>query len=808
MRTVLLALLLIAAPLAMAQDFTVREIRVDGLQRISEGTVFSFLPIDVGQRLNPSLVRVAIRDLYRSGFFEHIEIGREGEILVVRVEERPAISSVELDGNKKIPEDALFPALAEIGIAQGEVFDQLAIDRIQQELVREYFSQGHYAVEVTPEVTELDRNRVSIVIRIEEGKQARIRHINIVGNETFSEKELRDDFESDTSNGLFFWRGRTNYTREKLSGDLERLRAYYLDRGYMDFAIESTQVSISPDKQNIYVTANLREGEVFTVSDVQLTGDLVLREETLRAFVQVQPGQVFSRRRVEGTVEAITAVLANFGYAFANVNPVPRINREDNTATITFFVEPGKRVYVRRVEFQGNTKTKDEVLRREMRQFEGSWFSQAAVDRSRLRLQRIGYFENVNIETPAVEGTEDQIDIIVSVEERSTGSFQIGLGFSQLQGLIASISVQQENFLGSGRTIGLGISRSSISSSVNISYTNPYFTDDGVSLSYFASYSEFNQGRANISAFSTSSVALGANVGFPVTEIDFVRVGASVRRQDINIGQLVAVPIDPDDPDSGTELQFAVTRPLAITLDTNGNGLLSSNERQIDSLFANASWSRDTRNHFLTPTRGSSNQLFLNLALPGSTREYYTASYRGRKFFPLGGRFAFVLRADVSYGDTYDGDDPIDRNPVEPQRLAGNCQVDEIVTFDRGLPFWEHFFAGGVSDVRGFDDNTLGPKDQFCRSVGGDFKTTGGVEIAFPLPFVQASGTRMAWFVDAGNVFRDVSSWDEKLIRASTGLSLTWQAPVGPIILNLSTPLREREGDETKFLQFSFGTQF
>jgi len=803
----LIALLTLVTLSASAQTFTVEDIRVDGLQRISEGTVFSFLPVEVGQRLTPSLIRSSIRDLYRSGFFERVEVGREGNILVIRVSERPAISSVRLEGNDKIPSESLRPALAEIGIAEGEVFDELAIDRIQQELTREYFNQGHYAVEVDPEITELERNRVDIVIDIREGKQAKIRHINIVGNESFREKELRDDFESDTSNGLMFWRGRTNYTREKLSGDLERLRAYYLDRGYMDFAIESTQVSISPDKQHIYVTANVREGEVFSVSEVNLTGDLVLSEQTLRKFVQVQPGEVFSRKRVEGTVESITSLLANFGYAFANVNPVPRVDRDDNTVEITFFIEPGKRVYVRRVEFQGNTFSKDEVLRREMRQFEGAWFSQAAVDRSRLRLQRIGYFENVNIETPAVEGSDDQIDIVVSVEERSTGSFQIGLGFSQLQGLIASISVQQQNFLGSGRTIGLGISRSSISSSLNISYTNPYFTDDGVSLGYFINYTELNQGRANISRFSTSQVALGANLGFPITEIDFVRLGASVRRQDINIGQLVARPIDPDDPQSPTRLDFAVTRPLAITLDTNGDGFLTDDERQIDSAFANASWGRDTRNHFLTPTRGSLNRLSLNVALPGSTREYYTASYRGRKYFPLGGDFAFVLRADVSFGDNYDNAD-LNIEPVEPERLAGDCQLDEIVTSDSGLPFWEHFFAGGVSDVRGFDDNTLGPKDQFCRSVGGDFKATGGVEIAFPLPFVEASGTRMAWFLDAGNVFTGIDGFDQELVRASTGLSLTWEAPVGPIILNLSMPLKEREGDETQALQFSFGTQF
>ncbi|NKI35007.1 outer membrane protein assembly factor BamA [Wenzhouxiangella sp. XN79A] len=810
MRKLILLLALFACAPVYAQNFVVEEIRVDGLQRISEGTVFSFLPLEVGDRLTPAAARASIRDLYRSGFFENVELAREGNILIIEVSERPAISTVIITGNKKIPDEALMPALEDIGIVEGEVFDRLALDQVSQELIRQYYAQGHYNVEVDTRLTRLDRNRVDIGIVIEEGKVARIRHINLVGNESFDEDELREDFESDTKNawgGLFFWQGRPNYTREKLSGDLERLRAFYLDRGYVDFAIESTQVSVSPDRTGIYITANVREGEVYSVSDVQLTGDLVFEQETLENFVALEPGATFSREKVEQTVDNITALLANFGYAFANVNPVPRIDRESKSVDLTFFVDPGKRVYVRRVEFRGNTVSKDEVLRREMRQFEGAWFSQAAVDRSRQRLRRIGYFEDVNVETPAVEGSDDQVDIIVSVEERSTGSFQVGLGFSQLQGLIASISVQQENFLGSGRTVGFAVSRSRINRQVNLSYTNPYWTDDGISRGFFLNYSEFNQARANISAFSTSQAAAGVNFGFPLTEVDFVRLGASYQALDINIGSFVTVPVDPDDPDGPSTIELSATRPLAITLDRNGDGFLSGDERDVETFVLNGSWGRDTRNHFLTPTRGSLNRLSLSLATPGSTREYYTVAYRGRKYWPLGENLAFAVRADVSYGDVYD-DEELDIEQIEPERLAGNCQLDEIVTADFGLPFWEHFFAGGVSDVRGFDDNSLGPKDQFCRSVGGDFKVTGGVEIAFPLPFAEISGTRMAWFVDVGNVFEGVDTFDQNLLRASTGLSLTWEAPVGPIIINLSTPLKDRPGDDVQEIQFSFGAQF
>ena len=800
MRILLFIALLISAPLA-AQEFIVEEIRVDGLQRISEGTVFSFLPVEVNEVLTPSLARSSIRDLYRSGFFDEVSLAREGNILIITVQERPAISAVNITGNRKIDNDALLPVLADIGISEGEVFDELALDQIQQELVRQYFSQGHYAVEVDTQIIELDRNRVNISIVIAENDPAKIRHLNIVGNTAFTEKELREDFESDTRRGLLFWRGRTDYTREKLSGDLERLRAYYLDRGFADFAIESTQVSISPNKQNIYITANIREGEVYTVEDVQLTGDLILDESTLRQLVLVDADSTFSRREVEQTVENITAVLANFGYAFANVSPVPRIDRENKRVSLNFFVDPGKRVFVRRVEFQGNLTSKDEVLRREMRQFEGAWFSQAAIDRSRLRLQRIGYFENVNIETPAVEGTEDQIDVIVSVEERSSGNFQVGLGFSQLQGLILSASIQQENFLGSGRSIGFGVSRSDIQRSVNISYNNPFWTDDGVSRGFFIRFSEFDQRDANLSDFSTSQGAAGVNFGFPVSEVDFLRFGASFQRLDINIGSF-----DPDD------LVLRPTRPLAITLDTNNDDILSRNERRIDSFILDGSWARDTRNHFLTPTRGSLNRLNLEVAVPGSSREYYRLSYRGRKYWPLFNNMAFSVRGDVSYGDSYDGDDNLGPPPTEPPMLQPNrrrdCQLDEVVQTDGGLPFWQHFAGGGVSDIRGFDDNSLGPKDEFCQSVGGDFKVVGGIEVAFPLPFVEISGTRLAWFVDVGNVFEDVQSFDQELLRASTGISLTWEAPIGPLIINLSVPLRERDGDETEALQFSFGGQF
>lgn len=797
-----------------AQTFRIDDIRVDGLQRISEGNVFSFIPVEVGDTLTPSLGRATIRDLFRTGFFDDISLAREGNVLVIEVTERPAISSIAIAGNRQIETDDLMPALASIGISEGEIFNQLELDRVHQELVRQYHSRGHYAAEVEARVTPLERNRVSLSIFIKEGKQARIRHINIVGNDSFSEKDLRDDFESNDRRGLMFWQGRHHYTREKLSGDLETLRSFYLDRGYIDFAIESTQVSISPDKQDIFVTANVREGEVFKVSDVQLTGDLILPEATLRQLIRIEPGDTFSRRDMEQSMEGISAILSNIGYAFANVNPMPRVDRETREVNITFFIEPGKRVYVRRIGFSGNTQTKDEVLRREMRQFEGAWFSQLALDRSRQRIERMGFFDNVNFETIPVDGADDQVDIMVSVEEQPSGSFQVGLGYSQFQGIIATIAVEQDNFLGSGRKVGFSVQRSSILTQTGLSYTNPYFTDDGVSAGYFLRYSEFDTlGRSsnNIASFSTSQAAGGVNFGFPVTELDFLRFGASAQRVDINLQDLALLP-PPDDPDGEPFFQILATRPLGISLDEDGNGRLSRSERRVTTFRIDGTWSRDSRNHYLNPTNGSLNRLSAEIALPGGTREFYKLNYRFRKFWPVGNRMAFGLRGDLSYGDAYDNyDKRLGIEPVDVELnpdLSRTCLPEEVVSFDDGLPFYEHYFGGGVSDIRGFDDNSLGPKDQFCRSVGGDLKVATGVELAFPLPFVESSGTRLALFVDVGNVYRNWDSFDSDLLRASAGISLTWQAPVGPIIINLAKPIRELEGDDTQALQFTFGGVF
>ncbi len=804
--------------LAQQDDsFVIGDIRITGLQRIAEGTVLSFLPFEVGDRLDSRSSRLAIRELFRSGFFQDVQLGRDGDILVISLQERPAIASLSFVGNKAIETESLQAALGGIGLAEGETFDPVALGRVEQELVRQYFNQGKYGVSVDAQVTELERNRVRLAIVIDEGKTAKIKHINVVGNTVFSDAELTEEFESSTGGGLFsFFGSEDQYSQEKLSGDLEKLRSFYQDRGYVDFSIESTQVSISEDKRSVFITANIREGDVYTLDEINLTGELILDEAVLRRLLLTRQGQVFSRGQMERSIDNITAVLANVGYAFANVTPMPAIERDDRTVNLTYVIDPGKRVYVRRILFQGNTKTKDEVLRREMRQFEGAWFSQAAVDRSKLRLDRLGYFEQVNIETPAVPGSDDQVDVVVSVTERASGSISFSVGFSQVQNFIFSASVQQDNFLGSGKNVGLSISRSSVLTSIALNYTNPYWTDSGVSRGFFASYSEFNPGGANISVFSSDSLRGGVTFGLPLSEVDFLNTGLSFTSRDINVGRATLEQRDEfgqcfNDLDGDgicDEIQFVADAPFANSLDFDGNGVLDSSERSVTSYEVTAGWSRDTTNSFLFPTRGTKQSLSLEVTGPGSTRDFYKAFYRFAHFFPLFGDFVVGSRVNIAYGDSFDNFDRLSQGiPGDGLRVAGQCNPDDIVRIDRGLPFYEHFFGGGVRDIRGFNDNTLGPKDQFCRAVGGDFKLSGGLELSMPAPF-GGGGSKVGVFTDFGNVYEDIGSFELNEIRASAGLFMTWQAPVGPITISLGKAFRKKTGDDTQTLQFSFGTIF
>lgn len=792
-----------AAPLS-SDTFTATDIRIDGLQRISAGTVLTYLPIERGEQVTPSGVSESIRALYKTGFFEDVKLDRQGDILVVTVTERPAINKLTLTGNKDIKTDDLMSGLKDIGLAEGETFDRLSLDRVMQELVRQYNNRGKYNVEISPTVSPLDRNRVDVTITVKEGKAAKIKHVNVVGAEKFETEDLLENWESKESSWLSWYRRDDQYSKEKLSGDMERLNSYYLDRGYVDFNIDSTQVSISPDKRDMFITAGITEGEQYKISEVKVTGDTVLPKEEIEKLVIVKPDQTFSRILLEMTSDSITATLGNIGHAFAQVNPIPTIDRENRTVAINLQVIPGPRVNVRRIVFKGNTRTSDEVMRREMRQFEGSWFSQVAVDRSRVRLRRLGYFETVDVETTPVPGTTDQVDVVYNVKETTSGSFVFGLGYSQLSGLTTSIQLSQNNFLGGGNRVAVEAQRSDYLQRYSFSYTNPFFTDEGMSLGYNLWWREFDYSDFNTAQYSTTSAAAQGVLGLPITENDTVSLLFGI--------------------DSNEILTFQGSTPQSIIDYVNAVG-----QRTFHAWRTELGWARDTRNDYFMPTGGTYQRVSAEVALPGSTIEYYKLNYEFSKYWSLSPSFVLNTRAEIGYGDSY-GDDiyryicrvngsnpqiPGQPNTPTAPLTDGTCADGgtlEKTLIASGLPFFENFYAGGTRSVRGFRDNTLGPRSEATsgyrgQPLGGSLKTTGSVELIFPKLF-DSNAARVSAFFDFGNVFDGVDNFDAGELRASTGIALLWRAPVGPISISYAFPLKKEDGDELERLQFTFGGAF
>jgi len=859
----LLALALAAALSghAMAQNFeafTVADIRVDGLQRISTGTVYSYLPVEKGDLLDRARSTEAIRALFKTGFFSDVSLERQGNILVVNVVERPAINTLTLKGNKDIKEEDLKKGLKDIGLAEGETFNPLNLDRVTQELVRQYNNRGKYNVSIEPKVTPLDRNRVDIEITIDEGKAAKIRDINIVGNEAFPEKEIRDNWESSTTNWLSWYRRDDQYSREKLSGDLEKLQNYYLDRGYVDFNVESTQVQVSPTRQDMFITANVSEGAVYKVSKVSVSGDTIVPQEEVEKLVLVKEGATFSRAVLEYTSDSITTMLANIGYAFATVNPIPEVDRDNKTVAINFFVEPGPRVQVRRIIFKGNANTADEVLRREMRQFEAAWYSQAALDRSKIRLQRTGFFESVDIETPAVTGRPDQVDVVVNVKERTAGTFVFGLGYSQVGGLITSVQLQQNNFLGSGNRFTLGLQNNRFSKRLNFSYFDPYFTDDGVSLGYNLSYSDYDQGTNATARYTASNAAGEIVAGIPLSEATSISTSLGIARNQVTMSdgrtpaQLIDYLIDtmgdrayldpiygqidnnPNDPNCTLEGdQIFCDNDDADPTTTDTPVLLDPGTNRkwtINTWSWQAGWARDTRNDFLLPTRGTYHRINAEIALPGSDLEFYRLSYDYEQYIPIRRWLVMKIGASLGYGDSYG------------KTKDTACRVHEIngtvvagATDSCGLPFFKAFYAGGPGSIRGFEANTIGPFNavttQFgditpddgivnpvtfpletykwgntAQYLGGPVKVTGSFEFFFPKLF-SGPGTRLSAFVDYGNVYGSTNNIELRDMRISTGLALQWQSPLGPIQISYAFPIRDEPFDQIEQLQFTFGNQ-
>ncbi|WP_417535305.1 outer membrane protein assembly factor BamA [Methylophaga sp.] len=742
---------------AKAESFTIEDIRIEGLQRISAGTVFNYLPVKVGDTMTDNDAKGIIRSLFKSKYFNDVEVERQDGVLVIKVKERPAISSIELVGNKDMDSAELLKSLREIGFGEGQVFEQAMLERVELELERQYFSRGKYGVAISSEVTPLSRNRVAIRITMAEGVVATINDINIVGNHAFDDEELMTDFQTTTGSLLSFLTKDNQYSRQKLSADLETLRSFYLDRGFVDFTVESTQVSISDDKKHMFITINISEGEKYKINEVRLAGNLIVPEEELFKLVTIRENSVFSRKAITKSTENLTNRLGNDGYAFANVNAVPEIDREKREVDLTFFVDPGRRAYVRRINISGNSKTRDEVLRREFRQQESAWISTEKVEQSKARVSRLGYFENVNVETIPVAGVQDQVDLDFGVTETPSGSLSAGIGFSQSDGLIFNANVTQKNFLGSGKHIRFGFNNSSINTIYSFGYTNPFVTVDGISQGFNAFYRETDADEANIATYTLDAFGGDITFGIPISEENRINLGVGYERTQIDL------------PSDNTISRYS------DFIDREGD--------TFDTVTLNLGWSSDDRNNALLPTSGLSQTLTGEFAVPGPSLQYYKLKYKANAYHPINDTFTFALRGEFGYGESY-GD------------------TEEF-------PFFQNFYAGGIRSVRGFQANTLGVKED-DEPLGGNLLVSGGAEVIFPVPFMKKTlkSFRLSAFTDFGNVYDVDQDFDAGLLRYSAGLSAIWISPFGAMSFSIAAPLKKEDGDETEAFQFSLGSTF
>jgi len=739
------------------EPFVVKDIRLDGLQRISVGAVFNYLPIKIGDKITDELSSQAIRALYKTGFFKDVRLERDGDVLVVFVAERPAIADVVITGNSEIPTEQLEDSLKQIGLTRGKVLDRSLLDKIKQELERQYYSLGKYGVKIDTETAPMERNRVKVSINIAEGEDADVYVVNIVGNKIYSDELLLNRTELGS---LSLFGGRKQYSKQILSADLETIKSYYLDRGYINFNIDSTQVSLTPDKEDVYVTINLTEGEQYTVRSVKLAGDLIVPENELMKMISLKEGDVFSRKEAVESTKRISDRLSDDGYAFANVNIVPDLDKESRTVGITMFIDPGKRVYVRRVNITGNSKTKDEVIRREFRQLEGDWMSANQVSLSRTRLDRTGYFEEVSVETPAVPGTSDQVDVNFAVKEQPTGNLSAGIGYSDTQGILINLGISQENFLGTGKRVALNIDNSQVTQNYSFSYTNPYYTIDGISRGFRVYYRAVDALQANISNYTTDSYGVDLNYGFPLSETSTARISLGYENTELLLA----------------DQSLGVSQNIIDFVQENGN--------VYDDFPLEASWVRDSRNRRLLANEGALTTLGTEVTIPGSDLEYYKLNIRHLQYFPLGKVTALSLNARLGYGDGYG-------------------QTNQ-------LPPFKNYFAGGSRTVRGYDSNSLGPRDPVTGDpTGGDRMVIGNIELILPNPLETEEGsgsTRVTAFVDVGNVFQGKVEWSE--LRASTGLALLWLSPVGALTFSYAIPINDQEGDRLQAFQFTLGSAF
>ncbi len=760
LKSILLLVSSLYAGAAMAlEPFVVKDIRVEGIQRTEAGTVFSYLPVKVGETMDDDLAAQAIKSLYNTGFFKDVRIEAENNVLIVTVQERSAIAQIDFSGNKSFPTDKMKEGLKQIGLAEGQIFDKSQLDRAEQEVKRQYLSQGKYGATVKAVVSPLERNRVAVRFDIEEGAVSKIRDINIVGNQAFTMDDLRAQFLLTTPNWMSWWNKDDQYSKQKLNADLETLRSFYMNQGYLEFNIDSTQVSITPDKKDIYITVNLTEGEKYKISEVKLAGETLVPEDELRQLMQVQAGDTFSRDKVTQTSKAISDRLSNDGYAFSNVNAVPELNKEQHTAAFTFFIDPGKRVYVRRINIVGNTRTRDEVIRREVRQLESAWYAANKINRSKERITRTDFFSDVNVETPAVPGTADQVDLNISVTEKSTGSVQFGAGLSSNEGVVFGVTVNQNNFLGTGNRVSAQVNTGKVNTTYSLSYTDPYFTPDGVSRGIDLYRRDVNTSSLSVGSYNTSSYGTGVRFGIPLNERDGINFGLAA---------------------DFTKVTLSSSSPQQYRDFCNNDSGCSS-----DSLMLTAGWAHDSRDNIMFTTNGVIQRLTGEVSLPGLDLEYYKIDYKHAWFKEVYKGFTFMLNGEIGYADAYGS---------------------------KNYPFFKNFYMGGVNSVRGYENGSLGPKSTSGGqefSTGGTKRLLGNAELYLPIPGLKDSKQfKLSVFADAGNVFGSNDPYDIGELRYSTGLSVGWLSPFGPLKLVFAKPLNSKTGDKTETIQFQMGQQF
>jgi outer membrane protein insertion porin family len=781
-----LCLLLTGSIVFAADDFVLRDIRVEGLQRISEGTLFNYLPVNLGDEITPLRVQESMRAIFDTGFFRDVQMYREGDTLVIVVVERPSIESFSIEGNKDIKTEDLEEPLAKIGLKTGRIFDQSVLDEVEQSLLDQYYSGGKYAAQVESIVNDLPGNKVDIQITIKEGKRAKIRQINIVGNTVYSDKQILDMLALRTPHLLSFIRKDDLYSREALSGDLETIRSLYMDSGYADFDIDSTQVAVSPDKKSVFITVNVNEGQLFTISSVRLAGDLILSEEVLRAYLQVVPEQIYSQRSISQSVDLLKLALGNEGYAFAEVQPVPELDPVDKTVALTFYLDPKNRVYVRSINFDGADSVDDQVFRREMRQFEGAYLNNARVERSRVRVQRLPYVEEVSFQTNPVLGTTDQVDVDFTIKEGLPGSFGGGIGYSDSQGILLNGNFVHTNFMGTGNRVSADLNYGEFRTIIGASYTNPYITPNEVSRTLSATYREITQFTADASDFDTTTLSLGVEYGYPLTEYQRVIWGGTWQKSELAVNRIGS---------SQQAIDWVLSNGSPTVIDSQ---IATTDFSTYEFL---GGWVFDSRNRSLFPTRGAQHRAVLSTTIPGSEVQYWFANYTFSQYIPTLRYFILAFKFDSSYGDSF-----------------GKTT---------SIPPYRNRFAGGPNTVRGYRENGLGPVDSLGNPYGGNILTVLQNELILPLPQSLSRKARAALFFDIGNVFSNGNvNFDapdgnptsyapgDSDLKYSTGVSVEWLSPLGLFKFSYALPLNAQDfsattfGDNTERFQFTIGGAF